>query len=71
MDEFVLTVPRYTQSDRPKIHISQEAYAVLTEMCARTAIPMSKVASAAILYAAQHLAIQTVGEEDKDNAGHS
>ena len=43
MDEFVLTVPRYTQSDRPKVHISQEAYAVLTEMCAKTAIPMSKV----------------------------
>lgn len=64
---FVLTVPRYKQADgRPKIHVSQEAYAVLTEICARTAIPMSKVASQAILYAAQHLEIRQEDRREED-----
>lgn len=64
MPEFILEVPQYKQSDgSPKIRISKEAYTVLTQMCAKTAMPMSKVASQAVLFAAQYL---TSRENEKE-----
>lgn len=66
MDKFVLTVPRYKQEDNsPKIRISQEAYTVLASMCAKTGWPMSRIASKAIFFAAENLAVEeeTGGEE--------
>ena len=69
MADFILEVPRYKQAEnRPIIRITPEAYAVLTEICAKTAIPMSKVASQAVLYAAQHLQIKRIGEEDENES---
>jgi len=66
MADFILEIPRYRQTDdRPKIRINQEAYAVLTQICAKTAIPMSQVASKAILFAAQHLKVKEK-EADSD-----
>ena len=68
MAGFILEIPRYKQTDdRPKIRISQEAYAVLSQMCAKTAIPMSQVASKAILFAAQHLQIKQISEGDEND----
>ena len=65
MTQFILEVPRYKQADtQPKIRISQEAYAVLTQMCAKTAIPMSQVASKAVLFAAQYLTVKETEEEE-------
>ena len=67
MSSFVLEIPRYRQSDsQPKIRITQEAYAVLTQVCAKTAIPMSQVASKAILYAVQHLEVKVKEDEDDE-----
>ena len=69
MVDFILEVPRYKQADnQPKIRISPEAYAVLAQMCAKTAIPMSKVASQAVLFAAQHLQIKQIGEEEDNES---
>jgi len=65
MAQFILEVPRYKQADaQPKVRVSQEAYAVLSQMCAKTAIPMSQVASKAILFAAQYLQVKEIGEEE-------
>ena len=65
MEAFVLEVPRYKQADsQPKIRITQEAYAVLTNLCAKTAIPMSQIASKAVLFAAQHLEVREKEEEE-------
>jgi hypothetical protein len=63
MTKFILTVPRYSQDNNfPHVRISQEAYTVLSEMCAKTGWPMSRILSKAVFFAAENLSIET---EDK------
>ena len=63
MPKFVLTVPRYQQDQsRPQVRISQEAYTVLSEMCAKKGWPMSRILSKAVFFAAENLSIEA---EDK------
>lgn len=63
MPKFVLTVPRYQQDQScPQVRISQEAYTVLSEMCAKTGWAMARILSKAVFFAAENLSIET---EDK------
>lgn len=61
---FVLEAEPRAYSGSGVIRVTPEAYAVLTSLCARTMIPMNKIASRAILYAAEHLEIRMRTEDE-------
>ena len=68
MDKFILEIPRYKQSGADiKLRINEESYAALANVCARTAIPMSQVASKAILYAIQNMEIKPTDRNEKES----
>lgn len=66
-DKFVLKgkkLHQTTDSTRTVVRVSQEAYNTLVEMANDSVLPMSKIASQAIMFAYDHLEYDR-GEEEE------
>jgi len=69
MDRFIVKTPIHKQNAQNgmcHVRVTPEAYAVLSSICVRTAQPLSKIATMAILFAAEHLDIVDSDEEDEE-----
>ena len=70
MDRFIVKTPIHKQSAQNgmcHIRVSPEAYAVLSSICVRTAQPLSKIATMAILFAAEHLEVVDGDAEEEED----
>lgn len=70
MDRFVVETPRHRQNSQNgmcHIRVSPEAYAVLSSICVRTAQPLSKIATMAIMFAAERLEVVDGDAEEEEN----
>ena len=66
-DAFVLTRPKtvYTQTSRPTVKITAEAYNLLVDMTNESCMPLSHIASKAIQYAYEHLEFEERSDIDE------